>query len=66
MSTLCESAAMDAAACLDDGGDVPPLTPCDELGEIDHSGYMLCPGCYDALRLFLSLGARLRRPPEAA
>lgn len=57
---LCEAAAMDAATLLLDDGtfkaDVEPIVPCDEVGTVEVSGFVLCGGCAEAMDLFLSLG----------
>lgn len=58
--TLCQSAAMDAAACIDDP-DLPALVPCDEPAVVEHDGWHLCAGCLDALLTLMALGIRLRR-----
>ena len=56
----CLAAALDADATLgtpayEDGATVPP---CDNLGEIEVAGYLLCPDCKEALDFFLSIATR--------
>jgi hypothetical protein len=51
---------MDAAMSL--GEDWPEtVPPCDELAEVECSGFMLCGGCAYALLLLVSIGSRVRR-----
>ena len=57
---LCQAAAMDAAACMDDP-DLPMIPVCDEPAVADWDGWKLCAGCCDALLTLVALGARLRR-----
>jgi NifU-like protein involved in Fe-S cluster formation len=35
-----------------------PVPPCDQFGEVPVQGYVLCPGCADALHLMVQVGNR--------